>query len=203
MSDGMDDSAFAAFCAAGLWPGLGRTAAERLPAAGINGPDDVSAEALVKVEGVAAKRADRLVKTFADARPRYDVAELLHGAGLAVRGASAVVDHLGDTAASVLRADPWQLLDSGAVQPRDADVLALRTLAERPEKSDLRRGRAFTAYVLARAARDGHTMLPTSMVSAALAGLDIPDPAAAIAAAGRWRKQKRNILRTCSLMWAV
>lgn len=186
MSDGMEgapaETAFAAFCAAGLWPGLGRTVAERLAEAGINRPDDVSTNALEKVEGVAPKRAERLAKNFVDAHPRYAVAELLHAAGMPVRAAGAIVDQVGNDAAAVLKADPWQVLDSGAVQPRDADVFALRTLPDRPDKTDVRRGRAFTAYVLARAARDGHTVLPIAMVTAALAGLDVPDPDAAIAA---------------------
>ena len=40
------DPVFAAFCAAGLWPGLGRRTAAELPAAGITRPDDVTADAL-------------------------------------------------------------------------------------------------------------------------------------------------------------
>ena len=72
------DTAFEAFCAAGLWPGLGRTTAGRLAEARINGPDDVSYEALAKVEGVTPKRAERLAKVFAQVTPRYEVAVLLH-----------------------------------------------------------------------------------------------------------------------------
>ena len=58
------ESVFDAFCLAGLWPGLGRTTASRLVDAGVRSPDDVSADALGKVEGVTAKRAERLAKTF-------------------------------------------------------------------------------------------------------------------------------------------
>jgi exodeoxyribonuclease V alpha subunit len=176
-------TAFAAFCAAGLWPGLGRTTAERLAPAGITSPEQVTTLALAAVEGVGDKRAKRLVKSFDEARPRYDVAALLHAAGLPARIAAAAVDVLGPTAAAVLAEDPWQLLDTGGVQPRDADVFALRVLADRPEKSDPRRGRAFTAYVLARAARDGHTVRLAPTVTAALEGLGVPDPEAAIDAA--------------------
>jgi exodeoxyribonuclease V alpha subunit len=75
------------------------------------------------------------------------------------------------------------LLGCAGVEPRDADVFALRMLAERPGKDDPRRGRAFTAHVLARAARDGHTVVTGETVMSALAGLDVPDPAAAITAA--------------------
>ena len=177
------DKVFAAFCDAGLWPTLGRAMTERLAAAGIASTDDVSVTALAKVTDIGPKRAEKLAKTFVEAQPRYAVAELLHAAGLPVRHAFAAVDQLGSAAASRLRDDPWQLLACGGMEPRDADVFALRTLAERPTKDDPRRGRAFTAHVLARAARDGHTVLLGETVVAALAGLDVPDPAAAITAA--------------------
>jgi exodeoxyribonuclease V alpha subunit len=177
------ESVFAAFCAAGLWPGLGRTTAERLPAAGIDSRDDVTATALLKVDGIASKKAEKLAKAFVDAQPRYAVAEMLHAAGLPVRAAAPIVDSLGSNAAAALARDPWRLLDTGMVEPRQADAFALRTLPERPTRGDPRRGRAFTAYVLARAARDGHTVLAQDTLAAALGGLDVPDPAAAVEAA--------------------
>src|SRR3954449_9802482 len=96
------DTAFEAFCAAGLWPGLGRTTAGRLAEARVNSPDDVSVETLSKVEGVTPKRAERLAKVFASVAPRYAVAELLHRTGLPVRLAAAAVDDLGPGAASTL-----------------------------------------------------------------------------------------------------
>lgn len=187
MGETDDGGFFTRFCAAGLWPGLSRTIASRLPAAGIRHPDDVTALALGKVEGIGDKRAGQLAKAFTSARPRYDVAAMLDPLGLPLRLAAAAVDELGRTAADQLRADPWRLLDCvGAgrgLQPRDIDRFALGTLADRPGKDDPRRGRAFTAHVLARATRDGHTALTEPIVVAALGGLDVPDPAAAIAAA--------------------
>ena len=181
MANGAD--VFSAFCAANLWPGLGRTTADKLATAGITGPDDVSVTALAKIDGIGAKRAEKLAKAFVQAAPRYAVAELLHEAGMPLRAAAAVVDALGSRAADSLAADPWRLLDSGQVEPRQADVFALRTLPTRPGKDDRRRGRAFTAAVLTRAARDGHTVLPDETVASALTGLDVPAPAAAIEAA--------------------
>ena len=177
------DSFFAAFCAAGLWPGMTRSLTEKLSAAGITCPDDVSASALSRVDGLGGKRAERLAKAFAQAIPRYAVAELLQEAGLPLRAAAAIVDALGPRAAETLAADPWRVLDSGALQPREADVFALRTLPQRPGKDDRRRGRAFTAHVLHRAARDGHTVLPEATIASALSGLDLPEPVAAIEAA--------------------
>jgi exodeoxyribonuclease V alpha subunit len=177
------DPVFAAFCAAGLWPGVSRATADKLAAAGITSPDDVSASALAKVDGLAGKRGERLAKSFAQAAPRYAVASLLHEAGMPLRAAASIVDALGSGAADALAKDPWRILDSGLVQPRESDAFALRTLPQRPGKDDRRRGRAFTAHVLARAARDGHTVLPEATVASALAGLDVPDPAGAIEAA--------------------
>ncbi len=177
-------SLFAEFAAAGLWPGLGRTTGSRLEAAGITSPDDVSVEALSAVEGVSAKRAERLAKTWAEAAPAYAVAQLLQRAGLPLRLAAGVVAAHGDGAPRVLAADPWQLLDTDGLTPREADVFALSVLAaDRPGKDDPRRSRAFTTYLLRRAARDGHTALPRDTVLAGLAGLDIPDPEAAVEAA--------------------
>jgi exodeoxyribonuclease V alpha subunit len=177
---------FAQFCAAGLWPELSRTSAGRLEAAGITTPDDVTPDALAKVEGISAKKAERLTRTFSDAQPRYRVAELLEPSGLPLRLSAAAVDLLGRDAATTLRRDPWRLLDcvhANQAQPRDVDAFALRLLPDRPAKDDPRRGRAFTVHVLSRAVRDGHTVLPDTTVMSALAGLDVPAPESAIAAA--------------------
>ena len=176
------ETAFEAFCASGLWPSLGRTTASRLAGAGIIGPDDVGVERLAAIEGVSDKRAERLAKTWAEAQPAFAVAELIHPS-LPVRLARGLVDALGHGAAQALREDPWRVLDLPEVQPRQADAFALAVLSPRPGKGDERRGRAFTQHVLARAARDGHTVQPAPTVTAALAGLDVPDPRAAVEAA--------------------
>jgi len=176
----------ARFCAAGLWPELSKRTAGQLGAAGITSPDDVTPAALGKVDGVSPKKAERLAKTFSDAQPRYRVAELLDPSGLPLRLAAAAVDVLGRDAATTLRRDPWRLLDcvhGNQAQPRDIDAFALRVLADRPSKDDPRRGRAFTVHVLSRSTRDGHTVLPDSTVMSALAGLDVPSPQTAVAAA--------------------
>src|SRR3954468_20651164 len=183
MTGPQPEGVFVAFCAAGLWPGVNRATADKLAAAGIRCPDDVSVASLGKVPELGAKKAERLAKTFAQAAPRYAVAELLHEAGMPLRAAAGIVDALGSHAAQALAADPWRVLDSGLVQPRESDAFALRTLRQRPGKDDRRRGRAFTVHILTRAARDGHTQASDATVAAALAGLDVPDPAAAIDAA--------------------
>lgn len=177
------DTAFEAFCEAGLWPGLGRTTASRLAAARINGADDVSVDALGSIEGVSARRAQRLVKAFDDARPRLAVTELLYAASLPARHAFGAVELLGSDAAAELRTDPWRLLMVPAVEVREADRFAIATLEERPGKDDPRRGRALAQWLLTRAARDGHTVVPAATLVSALAGLDAPDPPQAISAA--------------------
>jgi exodeoxyribonuclease V alpha subunit len=174
------DTAFEAFCEAGLWPNLGRTTASRLAAAHINGPDDVTQSALESIEGVGPKRAQTLVKTFSDARPRLAVAELLFAAALPVRPAFGAVELFGRESGSILREDPWRLLDVPGVEVREADRFALATLEDRPGKDDPRRGRALTTWALTRAARDGHTVVPEELLVSVLTGLDAPDPAQAI-----------------------
>lgn len=162
---------------------MGGPTAAKLPAARINGPDDVTEDALVAVDGISPARAKTLLKTFRDSTGRLEVAELLFTANLPVRFAFGAIELLGRDAAAELRVDPWRLLSVGGVEVRDADRFALATLEERPTKADARRGRALTTWVLSRAARDGHTVVPEATLVAALAGIDAPDPQDAIAAA--------------------
>lgn len=175
--------AFTAFCTAGLWPGLRPAVAERLPEAGITGPDDVTAERLSEVPGIAPGRAERLVGDFARARPAYDVVEMLLPADLPPRLAASAVDMLGEGAAAELRADPWRLLGTGQLRPERADAFARQVLGSEVASADVRRGRALVAYLLARAARDGHTVQPAARIGRVLAGYGVDDPAGAIDAA--------------------
>src|SRR3954471_3172187 len=135
----MADGVFAAFCAAGLWPGVNRATADKLTAAGIQSPDDVSVASLGRDPELGAKRAERLAKTFVKAGPRYAVAELLHEAGMPLRAAAGIVDALGSPAAQALAAEPWPVLHIRLGRPREADGFALRTLPQRPGKDDRRR----------------------------------------------------------------
>ena len=176
------DTAFEAFCEAGLWPGLAALASA-LPAAHINGAEDVTPAALATIDGVTQLRAEQLAKAFYSVAPRLAVAELLFAASLSVRPAFGAVEIFGSEAPHLLREDPWRLLEVAGVDVRTADRFALATVEERPEKADPRRGRAQVVHALTRAARDGHTVLPEDTLVAALAGLDAPDPAAALRAA--------------------
>lgn len=177
-----DDRAFRAFCDAGLWPGLGRTLAGALPTAGIDRPEAVTATALATLPRVTTQRAERLVSAWIAAAPTYDVVRMLVAANLEPRLAGRVTELYGDGAASTLREDPWQLLALLDVRIADADRLALAVLPG-VRRDDPRRGRGLVSHTLARAARDGHTVLPADLVDAALRGEHVPDPVAAIAAA--------------------
>ena len=179
---GGGDPVFAAFCAAGLWPGLGKRTAAELPAAGITAPDDVSADRLIKLPRVGRQRAERLFSSFLSAQPTYEVVELLVGAGLQAKLAAGVAESLGPDAARRLRDDPWALLSLTGVTLGDADRLAIAVL-KGADRQDSRRGRAIVALTLRTATRDGHTVLPAALVVAALHAEGIADPAAAVVAA--------------------
>ena len=174
---------FAEFCTAGLWVGLGRTLAGRLAEGGIAAPDDVTVDRLKSLSGVGPGRADKLMTTFVAARPAYDVVVLLVAAGLPARWASGAIAALGDPAAAALGGDPWLLLDVVEVRPAQADAFARSVLGAAARRDDVRRGRALVRHLLGRAARDGHTAMPTTTMHAALSGLDAGDPDVAIAAA--------------------
>jgi exodeoxyribonuclease V alpha subunit len=176
------DPVFAAFCAAGLWPGLGKRAVAELPAAGITSPDDVTAAKLMKMPRVGKQRAERLFSSFLSAQPTYSVVELLVKAGLEAKLASSAADVLGDDAARRLRDDPWALLRLTNVSLTDADRLAI-SLLPGADRQDTRRGRAIVVMTLRTATRDGHTVLPADLVVAALRAEAVADPAAAIVAA--------------------
>jgi exodeoxyribonuclease V alpha subunit len=176
------DPVFAAFCAAGLWPGLGRRAAAELPGAGITTPDDVTADRLIKLPRVGRQRAERLFSSFLAAQPTYEVVGMLVAAGLQAKLAAGVADTLGPDAARRLRDDPWALLSLTGVTLADADRLAIAVL-KGADRQDGRRGRAIVGLALRTATRDGHTVLPADLVVAALRAEGITDPAAAIVAA--------------------
>jgi exodeoxyribonuclease V alpha subunit len=174
---------FGEFCAAGLWPGLGRKLASQLAGAGITGPALVSADRLEHIEGVSGERAGWLATAFAGARPCYETAQLLAACQVPALFAGPAVAMLGRTACDQLRQDPWRLLALPQIRPDQADWFARKLLRDQASPQDERRGRALVSYLLARAARDGHTAVPAGVIASALGRLRIEDPAAAIAAA--------------------
>ncbi|WP_055696084.1 helix-hairpin-helix domain-containing protein, partial [Streptomyces prasinopilosus] len=90
---------------------------------------------------------------------------------------------LGEGAAQVLRADPWQLLRVAGVRPEQADGFARALLGGEAGPDDGRRERAVTGWLLEQAAVAGHTALEVSALTAALARQGVPDPGEAVQAA--------------------
>jgi exodeoxyribonuclease V alpha subunit len=131
---------------------------------------------------VTSKRAGRLFSAFLAAAPVYEVVELIIPAGLDARLAARIVDALGPPASRLLRDDPWRVLVLPAVTVADADRFAVRTIPG-VRRDDRRRARALVGYLLAREARDGHTVTPVDAVLPTLADLGAGDPAAAVEAA--------------------
>jgi exodeoxyribonuclease V alpha subunit len=173
---------FAAFCAAGLWPGLGKVLAGSLADVGIRAPEDVTAEALGRLPKVGAQRAGRLLSSWIAAGPTYEVTGIIVPAGLDARVAGRVVDLLGPPAPRLLRDDPWQLLAVPGVTPGEADRVA-RAALPGVTRDDPRRARALVGWVLARHARDGHTVSPRELVVHGLQEFGAGDADAALSAA--------------------
>jgi exodeoxyribonuclease V alpha subunit len=175
---------FEAFCAAGLWPGLGRKLAGALADAGIEGPADVSAANLALLPKVGPTRAGRLLSSFVAATPVYEVVEMLVPAGVDARVAARVVDALGPPAPRLLRDDPWTLLALPGVTLGEADRVA-RVAIPGVRRDDIRRSRALVGVVLARQARDGHTVTPRPSVLDGLREFELGAADHAISAAVR------------------
>ena len=150
--------------------------------AGIRGPADISTANLATLPKVGTVRAGRLLSSFLAAAPVYEVVELLVPAALDPRLASRLHDQLGPPAARLLREDPWLLLGLPGVTIADADQLA-RTAIPGVTRDDLRRARALVGFLLAREARDGHTVIPRSDIEAALLPFAAGEPGAAVDAA--------------------
>jgi len=183
MSDEVTAGLFGEFCLAGLWPGVGRVMLEKLRAAGITGPADVTPGRLELVEGLGPKRAARLAASFARARPAYETAELLAQCRVPARFAGSAVTLLGPSAAGQLRDDPWKLLLLPQIRPDQADWFARKLLDGQAHPQDPRRGRALVVHLLVKASRDGHTAVPGDAVLTALGAFSIGEPAGAVAAA--------------------
>ncbi len=87
---------------------------------------------------------------------------------------------LGEQAAELLRADPWQLLAVPGVRPEQADGFARALLGAGCGPDDERRTAALVGWVLERAALQGHTALDAEAVRAALAERAVRDPDGAV-----------------------
>ena len=142
----------------------------------------MTAENLRALPRVSPQRAGRLLSSFIAAGPVYEVASLVVPSGVDARVAGRAVDQLGPAAPRLLRDDPWRLLALPGVTPADADRVA-RAAIPGVTRDDPRRARALVGWVLARQARDGHTVDARDDVAGALAEFAAGDPGAAIDAA--------------------
>src|SRR6201986_3924886 len=186
MSTVSDESAprlFGEFCTAGLWPGVGRSMAEKLQAAGTSSPNDVTAGRLELVEGIGPKRAARLAASFTRAQPAYETAGLLSSCRVPARFAGQAVALLGPLAADQLREDPWKLLTLPQIRPDQADWFARQVLDAGATPQAPRRGRALVVHLLNKASRDGHPAAPAAGGLTALSRFGVGDPSAAVVAA--------------------
>ncbi len=103
-------------------------------------------------------------------------------AGVDARIAGRAVDMYGPPAPRLVRDDPWRLLAIHGVTPPEADRVA-RAAIPGVQRDDPRRARALVGWVLARQARDGHTVDTRDDVAAALAEFSPGDAEGAIDAA--------------------
>ncbi|MFB7269403.1 helix-hairpin-helix domain-containing protein [Streptomyces sp. NPDC056244] len=91
-----------------------------------------------------------------------------------------VATALGEQAADALREDPWRLLAVPGVRPEQADGFARALLGAACGPADERRAAALVAWLLERAALQGHTALEVSSVHRALTEHAVPDPDEAV-----------------------
>jgi exodeoxyribonuclease V alpha subunit len=94
---------------------------------------------------------------------------------------------LGPAAAEIVASDPWAVLSVISVQPERVDAYARSRLGSTVRADDQRRQVALLGWLLARAARDGHTVLPQRVAELALAGygVDTKDATGAAVAQGQ------------------
>ena len=185
------DPVFAAFCAAGLWPGLGKRTAAELPAAGITAPGRRHRRpADQAAPGRPAAGRAAVLQLPGRARPPTRWSSCWSAPGCRRKLAAGVADALGPDAARRLRDDPWALLGLPGVTLGDADRLAIAVL-QGADRQDTRRGRAIVALTLRTATRDGHTVLPADLVVAALQAEGIADPVGRDRRRGRVRRRAR------------
>jgi exodeoxyribonuclease V alpha subunit len=179
-------TALEALCQAGLWNGVTLAMARKLAAAGVTDPGRITRTTLESLTGLPAKKLDDVLTAATKASDAYAVVTLLVSAGLPSRLAAAALDQFGRGAADHLTQDPWRIVELGAVTAELADAFAAATLGRplRELRDDPRRGAGMLTHLLIRAARDGHTAQPLSVLADGLAGLDVADVSGAVERAG-------------------
>lgn len=152
------DPVFVRFVEAYLWPGVTKTMMVGIPKAGIVRPSLISKEALLRIARVNDSKAERLLSSWIAASGLYDLAQLLVPAEVSLFTASAIIDELGEAAATVLESDPWRIVGIRGLQVTQADSMARHVMGDF-ERDDPRRARALVTEVLRADAREGHTVV--------------------------------------------
>lgn len=179
LEDASQVNVFSAFALSGLWPGLGKTAAQVMLKARINSPDDVTVENFMAIPGNSRRRAERLVAAFHASAKLYRVAEELIIAGCEPKAAAIAINAFGSSASSIIDKDPWSLLACGALDVATADRFALYKLDD-ITPDDPRRGRAIVQWALRQGAKAGSTALPRTTIAQALERNHFQEVASAI-----------------------
>lgn len=81
----------------------------------------------------------------------------------------------GRNAAEIVSSDPWAILSVVSVQPEQVDAYARSRLGPTAAPDDERRQVALLRWLLARAASDGHTVMPRRVAELALAGYSVDE----------------------------
>lgn len=179
LEDASEVNVFSAFALSGLWPGLGKTAAQVMLEAKINSPDDVTVQNFLAIPGNSKRRAERLVAAFHGAEKIYKVAEQLIIAGCEPRAAAIAINFYGSNANSIISQDPWSLLACGALDVAAADRFAQYKI-EDITPDDPRRGKALVQWALRQGAKAGSTALPRETIIQALKRNQFPNFESAI-----------------------
>ncbi|MFI8854419.1 helix-hairpin-helix domain-containing protein [Streptomyces sp. NPDC053499] len=109
-----------------------------------------------------------------------EIRALLAQGGAPESLARPVAETLGEGAAGLLRADPWQLLALPGVRPEQADGFARALLEGEAGPGDPRRAVALVGHLLERAALRGDTVLAPEALAKGLAQHAVPDPEQAV-----------------------
>ncbi len=168
------DPVFVAFCEAGLWSGLGKSALTHVPTAGITRPGLITKDALLRIPRVAGSRAERLISAWIAAAPEYELAQLIVPAGISAYAVPGLIDALGDAAATVLEDDPWRIVGVRGIDVAQADAVA-RSLFGGFDRTDPRRARALVGESLREDNNNGHTITPLDDVRDSLRTWGISD----------------------------
>ncbi|WUW11994.1 ATP-binding domain-containing protein [Streptomyces sp. NBC_01465] len=130
-----------------------------------------AASAPVRAQAPAAPAAPAAAAPSAVAAVR----DVLVEGGAPEALAAPAAEALGDQAADALREDPWKLLSVPGVRPEQADTFARALIGAECAPGDERRATALVGWLLERAALQGHTVLESETLRAALAARSVPD----------------------------